>query len=108
MEKLSIKNICDITHGTIIQKGQVPWVQGAVIDSRKVHDGDLYIPIVGVKNDGHQFIESAVTNGASAVLIDAGHLSFIKQANDAGVIQVESTIEALKQIPCAKSPKRPS
>ncbi|MDD4508341.1 MAG: UDP-N-acetylmuramoyl-tripeptide--D-alanyl-D-alanine ligase [Eubacteriaceae bacterium] len=83
----------------------MPWVQGAVIDSRKVHDGDLYIPIVGVKNDGHQFIESAVTNGASAVLIDAGHLSFIKQANDAGVIQVESTIEALKQIACANRRK---
>ncbi len=39
-----------------------------VIDSRKATPGSLYVPIVGERFDGHDFIESARENGASLVL----------------------------------------
>jgi UDP-N-acetylmuramoyl-tripeptide--D-alanyl-D-alanine ligase len=41
----------------------------AVIDSRKVIPGSLFIALKGEKTDGHQFIENAFKNGASIALI---------------------------------------
>jgi UDP-N-acetylmuramoyl-tripeptide--D-alanyl-D-alanine ligase len=40
-------------------------VDGATQDSRAVHDGQLFVPIVA-ERDGHGFIEAAVANGAAA------------------------------------------
>ncbi len=37
-------------------------------DSRKCKKGSLFIAIDGVNNDGHKYIESAINNGAIAVL----------------------------------------
>lgn len=34
-------------------------IQGVAIDSRKVSNGNLYIPLLGARQDGHSFIESA-------------------------------------------------
>lgn len=37
-------------------------------DSRKVKAGDLFVCIEGYKTDGHKYIESAINNGAIAVI----------------------------------------
>lgn len=42
-------------------------VDGASIDSRTVSAGQLFIPIVA-ERDGHDFIDAAISNGASAYL----------------------------------------
>jgi len=39
-------------------------------DSRNISDGDLYIALKGSLNDGHIYIEEAVSKGASAVLCE--------------------------------------
>ena len=39
-------------------------------DSRKVAPGALFIAIQGFDVDGHDFVESAIKNGASAVMVD--------------------------------------
>ncbi len=41
---------------------------GISIDSRKVKKGNLYLAIPGTRVDGHAYIESAVKNGAAAVV----------------------------------------
>lgn len=41
---------------------------GVCFDSRKVQPGDIYIAIPGLSTDGHDYILSAVQNGASAVI----------------------------------------
>ena len=43
-------------------------VYGVCIDSRKVVEGNLYIPIHGVNNNGHDYVRQAIDNGAKAVL----------------------------------------
>ena len=43
-------------------------VKGVSIDSRKVSQNQLYIPIKGEKFDGHSFINKAVEAGAAAAL----------------------------------------
>ncbi|KUK11707.1 MAG: UDP-N-acetylmuramoyl-L-alanyl-D-glutamate--2,6-diaminopimelate ligase [Clostridia bacterium 41_269] len=39
-------------------------------DSRKVKEGDLFVAIKGYKNDGHDYIKEAVSNGAAALVIE--------------------------------------
>lgn len=46
-------------------------VDGASIDSRTLSPGQLFVPVVGVR-DGHDFLASAVTAGAGAVLSARG------------------------------------
>ena len=46
-------------------------VNGVAIDSRKAKDGCLFIPFVGERVDGHQYVRSAIESGkASASLWD--------------------------------------
>ena len=59
-------------------------LRGLAIDSRAVKPGDLFVAIVGDRVDGHDFIESALANGAVAIAcarpIDT-HLPFIQMAD---------------------------
>lgn len=41
-------------------------------DSRDVKNGSLFIAIKGFETDGHKYIESAIENGATAVMIQEG------------------------------------
>jgi len=43
-------------------------IKGIAYDSRKVEPGYLFIAIKGFETDGHKFIDSAIKNGAVAVL----------------------------------------
>ncbi|KUK91651.1 MAG: UDP-N-acetylmuramoyl-L-alanyl-D-glutamate--2,6-diaminopimelate ligase [Anaerolineaceae bacterium 46_22] len=43
-------------------------ISGIAWDSRKVRPGDLFFALVGENFDGHQFITSAVKQGAAAVV----------------------------------------
>ena len=38
-------------------------------DSREVSDGYLYVAIVGNNVDGHDYIASAIDNGAQAIVV---------------------------------------
>ena len=43
-------------------------VKDVVIDSRKATEGSLFVALKGENTDGHNFIENAIENGATAVL----------------------------------------
>lgn len=43
-------------------------IKGIAYDSRKVKEGYLFIAIKGFETDGHKYIDSAIKNGAVAVL----------------------------------------
>ena len=62
-------------------------------DSRLVQAGDLFIPVKGERNDGHQFIDQAVKQGAALIACDKAH------ANDhrslPNLLLVDDTIRSL-------------
>ena len=39
------------------------------IDSRRCHDGSLFVALPGTQADGHDFVVAAAKNGARAVLV---------------------------------------
>src|SRR5687768_2035502 len=45
-------------------------VKDIQIDSRKVSEGTAFIAIKGSSADGHQFIDTAVENGAKAIICE--------------------------------------
>ncbi len=57
--------VAELVHGTV--GGPPARVSGASIDSRSISGGALFVPIVA-ERDGHDFIDAALANGASAYL----------------------------------------
>ncbi len=62
-------------------------------DSRKINDNDIFIAQKGLSFDGHQFIDTAIKNGAKVIVFDeANYSNFI---NDIVYLQVENSDVAL-------------
>lgn len=47
-------------------------ITGVCFDSRKAKEGDLFFPLKG-ERDGHEFIDSAISNGVSATVWQSDH-----------------------------------
>ena len=60
------KEICAAVGGRLLQSGAA--VTAVSTDSRKAGAGELFIPLVGEKFDGHAYLQSALENGAAGCL----------------------------------------
>ncbi|WP_121605050.1 UDP-N-acetylmuramoyl-L-alanyl-D-glutamate--2,6-diaminopimelate ligase [Virgibacillus sp. Bac332] len=67
-------------------------VSGIEMDSRKVESGNLFVCIKGFTVDGHDYVEQAVQNGASAVIVDQEVHSSVP------IIKVANTSRALSML----------
>lgn len=63
-----VSEIIEATNGSLLQGDVNCRVTGFSQDTRLIKQGDLYIPIIGERFDGHDFIEKAFELGASAVI----------------------------------------
>ncbi|GAB6098512.1 UDP-N-acetylmuramoyl-L-alanyl-D-glutamate--2,6-diaminopimelate ligase [Halanaerocella petrolearia] len=68
-------------------------IAGIAYDSRKVEEGYLFVAITGFKQDGHQFIQEAIENGARAVIVEQDI-----ELNQIIVIKVDDSRRALAQL----------
>jgi len=55
--------------------------QAICTDSRQLSDGDLFLPLIGERFDGHGFLAAALEAGAAALIAQAGHLAPASQAS---------------------------
>lgn len=95
MENMTLEQITQACGGTYMgDKEKLSMeITGAVIDSRLVQAGYLFIPVKGAKVDGHDFIPAVFEKGALAVLSER------ELKNAAGpYILVDSTEGAMKKI----------
>ncbi|MFC5382231.1 UDP-N-acetylmuramoyl-tripeptide--D-alanyl-D-alanine ligase [Aquipuribacter nitratireducens] len=65
----------------------------AVVDSRAVGAGDLFVAVPGTRVDGHDFVAAAVGSGAGAALVE--HDVPGGQALAAPLVRVDDTVAAL-------------
>lgn len=70
-------------------------IEGVTTDSRNVRKGNLFVPIIGEKFNGHDFVEKAFENGAHASLWSR---SVPNPPQDKPLIIVDDTLAALQQI----------
>lgn len=62
------EQIALITGGTLSGDGATRVSGPAVLDSRKVQEGSLFVALAGEHSDGHDFAATAIDNGAALVL----------------------------------------
>lgn len=96
MEFLTIEAIAEAVNGELHLgegKSEKDLITGVVIDNRLLEKGNLFIPVVGQRVDGHDFIDTAFEQGALAVLSQK-HLTNPNQT----YIFVEDTLLALRQL----------
>lgn len=67
MRPLPAADICRAVGGTFLQTGGGT-VTGVTSDSRQITSGDLFIPLVGARFDGHDYIDTALSAGAAGCL----------------------------------------
>ena len=48
-------------------------IKGIENNSKNVKEGFLFIAIKGFSVDGHKYIENAIENGASAIMVEEGY-----------------------------------
>lgn len=69
-------------------------VRGISIDTRTLDAGDVYMPIIGERLDGHQFTERAFEKGAVAAFHDEHHTPFSAQPS----LAVDNTTAAFTRL----------
>ena len=67
MMPCTAREICAAVGGTLLQDSGAP-VTGVTTDSRAVQPGQLFIPLVGERFDGHAYIAKALEGGAAGCL----------------------------------------
>jgi len=73
---------------------------GVSIDSRKIHEGDLFIALRGDRFDGHDFIRDALEVGATAAVVEQSWLLEQKKRTVRGLplIPVPEALAALQSL----------
>ena len=94
MEHMTIGRAAELCGGQVDRKWtdiQIPgWI---CIDSREVHQGDLFAAYHGEHTDGHRFIGKAFDNGAACCLAE-----YIPRGEDRPIILVESVQLAMERL----------
>ncbi|MCM3726044.1 UDP-N-acetylmuramoyl-L-alanyl-D-glutamate--2,6-diaminopimelate ligase [Neobacillus cucumis] len=67
---MKLQMLLESLHAIVPYKGENPEITSIENDNRKVQKGSLFICIKGYTVDGHDFAESAVKNGAVAILAE--------------------------------------
>jgi UDP-N-acetylmuramoyl-L-alanyl-D-glutamate--2,6-diaminopimelate ligase len=67
---MKLQDLLDHLHLLVPYQGINPEITSIENDNRKVQNGSLFICIKGYTVDGHDFAESAVNNGAAAVIAE--------------------------------------
>jgi UDP-N-acetylmuramoyl-tripeptide--D-alanyl-D-alanine ligase len=94
MVNMTVKEILSATGGKLLCGNEDTVLEHISIDSRSMKENDLFVPIIGEKQDAHRFIGQAFENGATATLTSE------HDAMDLGQpwIRVEDTKKALQAI----------
>ena len=74
MEAITLAQLLEAVHGTLLGdfRDENVIVQRVDTDSRTIHPGSLFIPLVGERFDGHAYINAALEGGAAALATASG------------------------------------
>jgi alanine racemase len=91
--------VLNITKGALLQGNAEQNIARFSTDSRKVIDaaGSLFVALVTPTNDGHNYVNDAYAKGVRSFLVSKE----LRLPEDALVIQVEDTLQALQELAAA-------
>ncbi len=91
--KLSAQEIAQATGGTLVHGSPKTVFHGVSIDSRTIRPGQLFVPLVGSRYDGHDFIADALRQGAPGFLFQREPQCRVPRS--VAAIRVHDTLHAL-------------
>lgn len=97
-----IREIIEATQGQLLSGDLDDDIKGFTQDTRKIKEGDMYIPLIGEKADGHAYIEQAFLQGASSIIT-----SQPVDYPDKNVIFVKDTLQAMSDMAAYLREHRP-
>lgn len=96
MQFLKCEEIIKATRGSLLSGDESTEFSDISTDSRKIGLNDLFVPIIGERFDGHDFIEQSLERGAAGALTARDILA----PEGKVVIKVEDTLKALGEVAC--------
>jgi UDP-N-acetylmuramoyl-tripeptide--D-alanyl-D-alanine ligase len=95
---MQVQEIVRAVNGFVDNQGfSLQQIKGVSIDSRTIKPGQLFIAIKGENFDGHDFIASAISRGAAAIIAEDAH-RVKTEVHAAAIIVVKDTLNALMQL----------
>ena len=94
MTGCTVKELCAAVGGTLLQQSGAVVTQVST-DSRSIPNRALFVPLVGERFDGHDYLDAALERGAAGCLTARKPASLLP---DKFYIQVSDTLEALKTL----------
>jgi len=97
MEPMTIREIMDAVGGKLLGEfGDINRTVGRVeTDSRTIHAGSLFVPLVGERFDGHAYINAALEGGAAGCFTQRERESY---REDKFYVKVANTQRALRDL----------
>lgn len=94
--KFQINDILNITNGKLLFNNDTSGNFSISTDTRSISSNDIFLPLVGLNFDGHNFINAALNKGCTGYFFDKNNKDkanlFSKSAKFA--IEVDNTLEA--------------
>lgn len=100
-EFLSLREILDVTGGTLLAGDPQLRPLGISTDTRSLVPGQMFVALRGERFDGHDFAASALAKGACGVLVERGRAKALVQSPHcpgAALVEVQDTLFALGEI----------
>lgn len=95
MEMLRIHEIVKAVHGVLLYGDENIAIYSVSTNSKEVEEGGLFVPIIGERVDAHNYIDSALLQGASAVLTSRETTAYMEGKV---YIKVQNTLDALQDL----------
>lgn len=95
MINIKIKEAAGILNAECMGNDLDKYIKGICIDSRKLSEDSLFIPIKGKTVNGHSFIKDAIKNGAIATLWNKDEPN---PPDNIAVILVDDTVKGLQEL----------
>ena len=93
---LTWDKIARAVQGKLETSGDWPEPTGACIDTRNLHQGDLFFALKGEKTDGHCFLQDAREKGAFGAVVN--YIPPDVTFTEFPLLVVEDTVKALQQL----------
>ena len=91
---MKLKKLLEGIDYTLIKGNDEIEICDLAYDSRNVNDGFVFVSIVGNNVDGHDYIDTAIENGAKAIIVSKD----VDVSNDVTVVKVDDTSKILSKL----------
>ncbi|HBD07497.1 MAG TPA: UDP-N-acetylmuramoyl-tripeptide--D-alanyl-D-alanine ligase [Syntrophobacteraceae bacterium] len=93
----TVARILEASEGQLLQGNPAQPVADISTDSRRIQSGDAFVPLIGDRFDGHDFLDVVVNRGVSVVLVQRDRMAWAAPSH-VTVVLVEDTLRALGRL----------